>query len=144
MQRKICSKCNIEKDIDCFGNNTSGPAQYDSNGNRYKRPECKECNSKATKGRSLARKLSKNLETPPIGTPCELCGRAGTKRFPQLRFDHCHKTMKHRGWLCDPCNRSLGVLGDSIESFVKVINYLNKTENVLLEVEQNGILKIKE
>jgi hypothetical protein len=45
-----------------------------------------------------------------------------------------------RGWLCDPCNRSLGVLGDNIEGLVKCINYLNKTEKKSLSMKDGELV----
>ncbi len=126
---KKCSKCHIEKTLDNFANNKCSTATHDSNGNRLQRPECKECTKKDSKGRDEAYKLSGKPEYPPSGTPCNLCNKPGTDRFPILRFDHDHDSLKHRGWLCDTCNRSLGPLGDNITSFVNIINYMNKTEN---------------
>ena len=52
---------------------------------------------------------------------CEICG---SKK--ELCYDHDHKTMKFRGVLCRGCNRSLGQLGDSLESILKVVKYLEK------------------
>ena len=54
---------------------------------------------------------------------CEVCG---SKEL--LGYDHCHDTLKFRGVLCRNCNRSLGQLGDTLESIKKVLFYLNKEE----------------
>ena len=54
-------------------------------------------------------------------TSCEICGKT-----EELCYDHCHSTMKFRGVLCRGCNRSLGQLGDSLESILKVVKYLEK------------------
>jgi len=50
---------------------------------------------------------------------CGVC--SATK---DLCVDHCHTTGKVRGILCRSCNRSLGQLGDSIESVRKLLAYL--------------------
>ena len=145
IEKKKCSKCGVEKPLDCFGNNTSGPATHASNGKRYKRPECKDCTRKAAKDRRLSKKLAENAIAPPEGSPCDLCGKPPLGRFKKLRFDHCHESLIHRGWLCDPCNRSLGILGDNVESLIKVVNYINKTENKSLKVDDKGLfVEIKE
>ena len=68
---KKCSKCGVEKPLDCFGNNTSGPATHASNGKRYKRPECKDCTRKAAKDPDF-QKLAENAIAPPEGRPCAL------------------------------------------------------------------------
>ena len=41
-----------------------------------------------------------------------------------LSIDHCHKSGKIRGLLCDKCNRGLGYFKDSIESLESAIRYL--------------------
>ena len=56
---------------------------------------------------------------------CEICN---TK--DDLCYDHCHDTMKFRGILCNKCNRGIGMLGDTLESIMKVVRYLTKKENV--------------
>lgn len=56
---------------------------------------------------------------------CKLCNRfRPNKRAKRLCVDHDHKTGKIRGLLCDPCNRSLGVLGDTVEQFEQILDYL--------------------
>jgi hypothetical protein len=52
---------------------------------------------------------------------CEICG---SKK--KLGYDHCHKTMEFRGVLCNKCNRSIGQLGDTLESVQKAVTYLSK------------------
>ena len=52
---------------------------------------------------------------------CEVCGSKN-----KLCYDHDHKTMKFRGVLCNKCNRSIGILGDTVESIQKVLFYLTK------------------
>jgi hypothetical protein len=57
-------------------------------------------------------------------------------------YDHSHQTGAFRGWLCDPCNRSLGGIGDNIEGVIRVANYLLKKEpNQQLQLE-DGFLSV--
>ncbi len=51
---------------------------------------------------------------------CEVCGKT-----EELCYDHDHTTMEFRGVLCRGCNRSLGQLGDNLESIMKVVKYLS-------------------
>lgn len=51
---------------------------------------------------------------------CKIC-RKKTKRT--LAVDHCHKTKKVRGLLCDFCNRSLGFVDKM--GLKKIVRYLN-------------------
>lgn len=41
-----------------------------------------------------------------------------------LVLDHDHATGAIRGWLCDPCNRGLGILGDTREAIERLLRYL--------------------
>ncbi len=43
-----------------------------------------------------------------------------------LAVDHCHKTGKVRGLLCDSCNRGIGQLKDDIELVKNAVGYLEK------------------
>ena len=54
---------------------------------------------------------------------CEICGSK-----EKLSYDHDHKTMKFRGVLCNKCNRSIGLLGDTVEGIEKVLFYLKRKE----------------
>ena len=119
-QIKKCSKCKIEKSKNHFNFNTSGSDAFDKNGYRLRRPECIECSKKILKGKQLARK-NFGSHKPPKDAVCELCGKND-----KLVFDHDHSTNTFRGWLCDPCNRSIGMLGDSIPNFFSIILYLSK------------------
>ena len=85
------------------------------------------------RGRSFKRKRLRDQETlagrerPMV---CEACSEARSK----IVFDHCHKNGHFRGWICDRCNRALGLLGDSIEVAKALIKYLEA--DVRLSVEE--------
>jgi hypothetical protein len=38
--------------------------------------------------------------------------------------DHCHETGAMRGFLCAPCNRGIGSLGDTRETLQRALGYL--------------------
>ena len=115
-----CSKCGTEYPLSdkFFSKNQS----TNTGGDKYFRPECKNCQQSATKGKAAAFKRAGKPNRPPLGTPCDnpWCKRTDKK----LVFDHDHLTLEHRGWLCDNCNRSMGMLGDTIESLEHAIRYL--------------------
>lgn len=48
-----------------------------------------------------------------------------TNEFKSLAVDHCHKTGKIRGLLCQRCNRVLGKLNDNVSLLDKMKDYLN-------------------
>ena len=115
---KRCTKCHKLKPltVEFFSRNQS----TNTGGNKYWRPECKDCQRRITRDKNTARRNAGSPPTPPLGNPCHNCGRTDQK----LCFDHCHKTLRHRGWLCDNCNRALGMLGDTIEDLERMIRYL--------------------
>lgn len=62
------------------------------------------------------------------GHSCAACGTHQSKLQRKLAVDHCHSTDEVRGLLCSNCNTALGLVGDSIETLGKLINYLSKKE----------------
>lgn len=146
-KEKECSKCKSIKKLTEYSGNTSGCDAFDKNGYRLRRPECKDCNEKASKGKSEAKKLAKSRGISfkaPEGTKCAICDKLPEKGNV-LVFDHCHKTNCFRGYLHNSCNRSLGVLGDDCLGAIRYFNYVNKTENKkIIQSTDTGDLKIIE
>lgn len=64
---------------------------------------------------------------------CDICKKSETCTSPihgkirDLCVDHCHKTGKVRGLLCDDCNVLLGRAKDNIETCFSAAEYLKKT-----------------
>ena len=52
------------------------------------------------------------------------CNKAGTVK--QLAVDHCHKTNKIRGLLCDACNRAEGYLKSDPTVIRRLADYVEK------------------
>jgi hypothetical protein len=50
---------------------------------------------------------------------CEICDMEAN-----LVWDHDHATGKHRGWLCNACNKMLGFAKDNKNTLSKAIIYL--------------------
>lgn len=144
-QTKVCTKCHECKTLNEYGFNTSGRDAFDKSGYRLRRPECEVCNKKVADGKREAKKRAKSLgltTKAPVGTTCKLCKTSeGT-----MCFDHDHKTNTFRGWLCDPCNRSIGVLSGRVtngfksegielseaEALLKVVEYLGMDKNQII------------
>ena len=59
-----------------------------------------------------------------VANGCELCGSTSAGAY---HLDHCHETGVFRGLLCSRCNNGLGMLGDTIASLEKAIEYLKRT-----------------
>jgi hypothetical protein len=58
----------------------------------------------------------------PRPNVCEVCNEFNR----QIVFDHCHKTENFRGWICDRCNKVLGLLKDNVELFKNLATYLER------------------
>lgn len=54
---------------------------------------------------------------------CDICGEKS-----KIVFDHCHARGHFRGWICDRCNKVLGMVKDSQELLGKLSLYL-ETDN---------------
>jgi hypothetical protein len=60
------------------------------------------------------------------GGACAICtGDNGERR--DLAVDHCHKTQKVRGLLCDRCNQAIGLFKDNPTLLRAAIAYLEGT-----------------
>ena len=108
-----CVKCKKIKNLEDFR------LALNATNTSYRRPECRDCEKEYNKSRAEISKLAKK---PKIGTPCDCCGR----KDKPLVMDHCHKSNKIRGWICQSCNIGIGRLGDSVDGILKAFNYLKK------------------
>lgn len=54
---------------------------------------------------------------------CDCCEQPN-KKGKRLAFDHCHANGHFRGWLCDNCNLTLGLVKDSPTLLTKLAHYL--------------------
>jgi hypothetical protein len=51
---------------------------------------------------------------------CDICHEVNIR----IVFDHCHVSGHFRGWLCDRCNRVLGIVKESPELLMALRDYL--------------------
>ena len=57
---------------------------------------------------------------------CAICKKHKSENKNEKLFvDHCHKTNKVRGLLCDGCNKAIGTLGDDVDRLKSAIAYLS-------------------
>ena len=65
---------------------------------------------------------------------CPICLKHHTEFTKKLAVDHIHDRVGGvdynkgvaaavRGLLCDPCNRGIGMLGDSMDNLIRAIGY---------------------
>jgi len=57
---------------------------------------------------------------------CAICGAIAQNENNKksLEFDHDHETNKPRGFLCQKCNKGIGLLGDCSEGIERALKYL--------------------
>lgn len=132
---KKCSKCKKEKPFKDFHKRNNRPSGHNS--------QCKSCRKKNKPDRSsyarnydLKRSYGITLDdynqmfSDQKGC-CAICNRhigdLNMKRKKNLCVDHCHKTKKVRGLLCDKCNRALGLFNDDADILHKAIIYLTSS-----------------
>ena len=78
--------------------------------------------------RSARFKAKKEAERELIaGRPrpkiCDVC--SGNHHLG-IVFDHCHQSGSFRGWLCDRCNKTLGLVRDDPDLLRKLAEYLER------------------
>lgn len=65
----------------------------------------------------------------PADSRCEICGNVA-----RLVWDHNHDLEElgfplaecHRGWLCNPCNLTLGLVGDNVQGLMRFLRYVRR------------------
>lgn len=135
----FCKFCNTEKDISRF-----------SRKGKVHSTKCKDCHNTYIKDIWYKKNSKKQIESSRkwkhknpervLSTVykidineikslkkedhCPICNKK-----TKLVFDHCHISLKARGYICTNCNTLIGRLGDTkekiIEKFNKIINYLS-------------------
>ncbi len=127
MTQKQCSLCKQVLPIGLFGRKDA----------IYPRSRCSECLNRRRSENCIRANLRqygisveqyKEMLAAQNGG-CAICSKRNVKhshgknRQP-LVFDHCHKTGRFRGLLCQRCNRAIGLFGDSVKAIEAVLIYL--------------------
>lgn len=123
VKSRVCRMCHAEKPL------TSEYFGKDSGAN-YFTTYCKKC---ATEYNRNLKKLNEKYkhDRPGKDYTCPIChkgwddlkGKGNANHKNVWCLDHDHESNTFRGWLCHPCNRGLGNLGDSIENLKRAIRY---------------------
>ncbi len=126
IQYKDCRKCGRNLPFSCFKRRGEGTS--------FRRVDldCKECQRREDRVRNELRKTA-----PPSPPNCEICNKQFYVpesyrvyvRPNQMKpcLDHCHKTGRFRGWICDSCNVGLSRFNDDPKVLRAAVEYLEKT-----------------
>ena len=140
MDTKVCNKCSIVKPIDDYYVKKIG-----KKGQKLYQGICKKClnahnlkkyHNESKEQRERRKLLNSHahmkrkygLTTEQFSAMiteqdnrCKIC----TCEMEDPQIDHNHSTGKIRGLLCKPCNMSLGLLKEDINSLYNMISYIN-------------------
>ena len=145
----ICATCKQEKDsieFHWYAQTIDGRGRGGNGIRKRVNGSCKDCRSKLQKQTTeLKKKILPDNPRPAYGELCKACKRpvyANQSDIPAdvngtyaWMFDHNHKTVKFRGWICNPCNTGFGLLGDTSDSVKLRLQYLIEND----EKEDNKI-----
>ena len=125
---KKCKKCGKLKDESEF--------HYAAHRLDRRQSRCKKCTSDANRNNHLFNfygmtLLEYNKMLEEQNEVCAICKQPEVAidcngKIRILAVDHCHKTMKVRGLLCNKCNLALGHVEDDIEILRAMITYLEQ------------------
>lgn len=137
-----CKSCHREKATLRYNNNKETILEkrkehYKTNSNKLKKDtkNYRKNNSVTVRDAFLKRKFGISLEkyNELLNSQNKVCAICNKKedtiirnKVKELSVDHCHKTGKIRGLLCNRCNISLGGFLDSVEILKNAVIYLNE------------------
>jgi hypothetical protein len=64
------------------------------------------------------------------GNSCAICGIDAKETINGLYVDHCYKTHKVRGLLCQKCNSGIAFFKDNTEHLAMAIEYLVRNDGI--------------
>ena len=126
LEPKTCSKCGkdkLRKDFPVMVRHATVRPKL--------RAHCKECDKVLA---SQRRKLKQKYGDAPDNHVCPICLRneqqlrKSTEQKSLWALDHDHQTGEFRNWICHPCNRGMGSLGDDVETLKRAIEHLEKNK----------------
>ena len=139
LQTKECNVCHVRKLLKDFSKKKTGADGYFGicrTCTNSQRQERRRKNPDIVKDECLRRTFGITLEQYKAMLKkqhgvCAICGNPETSTYRgklrHLSVDHCHKTKKVRGLLCNDCNVALGWFKDDISSLNSTIHYLESS-----------------
>lgn len=104
--------------------------------NYYVSPEAKKNTVARDRNKAYKRLYGLTLEqyaklSASQGNVCKICAKKNIRsgKLIELAVDHCHKTGRIRGLLCNRCNLWIGNIKDSPELAQSAAKYLTEVQN---------------
>jgi len=132
---RVCRYCAKEKSLKDF----APLGVFRADGSTRLKNICKPCDNERKR---FCDHIRKTLKKPPDDYCCPIClaedkdvrGRIqdANYRHPNSQtwvVDHDRKTMTFRAWLCDHCNKGLGMFHEDVHNLRRAVNYLDKHDN---------------
>ncbi len=102
---------------------------------KYRAKYSKELKPKeATQARERRFNRQAQIAGRPRPDLCEVCGEMHFR----IVFDHCHVSGVFRGWLCDRCNRTLGMVKDSTDLLHNLAQYVENSRQTQVNTAKPG------
>jgi len=122
---RTCKICKVDK---LFTTDFFSRKNGSRDGGYWLRTECHECIKVMARNKRKARKNAGR----PMPDRCECCGRERGKK--NLCCDHKHGSTLFRGWICQPCNKGIGMTIDDPDiGFESVAKYYKKNDPIVWE-----------
>jgi hypothetical protein len=120
-----CTICGEEKDNTNFSFYKN---RFTRDGYRLRvNRNCKKCSINKNKERHIIKNMIDEDRPKPHDGLCECCGGYVPNKS-NWQWDHCPANKVFRGWICKKCNTGIGLIGDSLESVMKVVSYLERAK----------------
>jgi len=125
-ESKICDRCfrHLSTEND-FENN-----RIKKGGKITKRPSCRNCRTiKNGMPVSAADKREWNQKKPDKYSTfcCPICNKTSIAGITKVVLDHCHRTGRVRGWVCESCNTGIGRFDDEPALLKRAILWLERS-----------------
>jgi hypothetical protein len=135
-RRYDCKQCVIEKsriwrlaNIERYRNLDNARHQRSLEKRREKERRCYDKYPERHREKRLQKEFGVTIEDfnrklASQGNSCAICGTLSPNDGRNFHIDHCHKTGKLRGILCNTCNLMLGLAHDRQDVLLKAAEYL--------------------
>ena len=115
-----CARCLRMQELSQFNKHGGGTAYLGIH------PYCKTCSADRYLIENYGITLKDKIQMfENQNKSCAICDNQFP--FEKIKVDHCHKTEKIRGLLCDDCNLCLGKLKENTTTLENMIKYINNS-----------------